>query len=572
MFSTSDNIFPWQDAYWKKNMYTRLLHSLYIKFCLAVVLIFIFSSLLHPAVHEKKLILKGLKIFSENELFTKLELKKFEEGKISLAEAIDLIEKFYKEKNYTLIKIFSTDVINTGEYILFIDEGRLGKIIVHNLNNYYSLKFKQQVKIPGRIYNSEIINQNLDNLKNIFKEYDIRAEIHQPVDYDDNLIQLNRDLQRLKIGDLIDIKFFDHYTPLNDLHFFLTKKNKKSISPGKTEGFSFDIDYKFPSVFIPQVYFYTENIIFSKDYLENELSAGFDPGFKGIFNLPPSNTLVFPPERRFIELTGEYKVSPMQNEFIGPLLRGRLYHSNTAREDLGIKDYKYLNLRGTLAPEVTFLKYLHIYAGAGTEKVIIYDTAIDYEADRHLAASDNSYTNSFTEFRIKIDPIPLHLGNRIDKYIILTYTDYFSGNDSNRLEIKCAYDTEFDNLSILSFRLRSIQMFHNPPFYQSEDVNSQYFKGFSGESYYTNTALALSLEYRFSIYQDYIYAGIFTDWVVFEPEGYLLSGIKNGLVFGPTTRVLFYDQFEFTVYFGIDILYPDNITGTALKMKLSKKW
>jgi hypothetical protein len=249
-----------------------------------------------------------------------------------------------------------------------------------------------------------------------------------------------------------------------------------------------------------------------------------------------------------------------------------LFHSNATRDDLGIRDYKYLNLRGALAPEITLLKHLNLYAGIGIEQVIIYDTAIDYEADRHLDISDNSFTNSFTELRIKFDPIPLRLGNRIDKYIILTYTDYFSGNDSNRLEIKGAYDAEFENLSIFSFRFRSILMFSNSPFYQSEDVNSQCFKGFSGDSYYTDMAVALSLEYRFSIWQDYIYAGAFVDWVVFEPEGYILSGTKKGIISGPTARFLVYDQFEFTIYFGWDVLLPDNTTGTALKMKLTKKW
>jgi len=570
MFPASDNNFPGHTVFGGKQTNKRSHHSLYIKFCFSVAFIILFSSVLYPAAESKRLTLKGLKIFSEKELYAHLELNRFEEGKISLAEVIDSIEKFYKAENYTLVKIFSTDVKGTGEYVLFIDEGRLGKIIVHNLNNYYSLIFKNQVKIPKRIYNSETVRQNLDVLKKKFKDYDIHFEIRQPPDYDSNLIQLNRDLQRLRIGDIIGIKFFDNYIPPNDLHFFLKKKNKSSSDD--REGLSFDIDYKFPSVFIPQIYYYTEKLFFSKDYLETEFSIGFDPGFKGLFNLPPENTMQFPPERRFIELTEEYKVSPMQNDFIGPLLRGRLYHSNTTRKDLGIKDYKYLNLRGTLAPEITLLKHLNLYAGIGIEKIILYDTTTDYEADEYLVISDNTYTNAFTELRIKFDPIPLRLGNRIDKYIVLTYTDYFSGNDSNRLEVKGAYDAMFENLSILSFRFRTILMYNNSPFYKSEDINSSYFKGFSGESYYTDKALALSLEYRFSINQDYLYAGGFVDWIVFEPEGFFLSGTKKGVVYGPTARILIYDQFEFTVYFGWDVLYPDKITGTSLKMKLTKKW
>ncbi len=536
-----------------------------------LILILLFTSPL-LSQHKNKLTIKGLRLFTDQELYSELHLDRYEQGKINLSRVISSIENFYRSKNYTLVKVYKTESSAGDESVLFVDEGRIGKIIVHNLNNYYSLKFKQQIKIPGRIYNSAVMDKTMEKLSVKFPGAAIRTELQKPPDYEGNLIQLDRELQRLKLGEIVDITFFERYVPLHDLHFFVENYKGTGFSSGKTAGLGYNIDYKFSSLFIPQIYYYDENILAAKDYFEGDISAGVDPGFNGLFSLPPSNTLLFPPELRFEELTGEYKISPMQNEFIGPLLRGNLFHSDSSRPDLGITKYRYLKSSGTLAPEITILKNLNVYAGFGVANILIYDSKIDYQTARYLIPDDNSYINYFGEARIKFDPIPLRIGNRIDKFIILTYTDYFTGNGSNRLDIQGVYDTEFDNLSILSFKAKAVLLYRHPPFYMSENVNNEYFKGFPGKSYYTNRKFSASLEYRFSLYQDFIYAGGFADWVIFRPEGYILSGTKQGINFGPTGRILIYDQFECIVYFGFDRLLPDNIRGTNLKIKFTKKW
>jgi len=530
-----------------------------------------FSSALYPQQY-KKLTIKGVRIYSEKELYSNLQLERFEEKKIPLAEVISLIENFYKSKNYSLVKVYATDVRAKGEYVLFVDEGRLGNIIVHNLNNYYSLKFKQFVDIPKRIYNTEVLNQNLSVLKSKFPGSEIKTELRKPPDYEGNIIQLDRELQRLKLGDILDIDFFERYIPVYDLHFFITEYKGNNLFSNKSSGVGYNINYSFPSVFIPQVFYNGENLFAKKDYLESSISAGIDPGLGGFFSFHPSNTLLFPPAIRFVEITGEYKASPLQNDFIGPLFRGKVYFSDTARTDLGITHYRYVNVRETIAPEITLLNYLNIYAGFGFEQVLIYRSKIDYESGKYLVPKDDFYKNSFAEARLKFDPIPIRIGNRIDKYFIITYTDYLQGNSVNRLEIMGAYDTEFENQSILSLRSKTILMFNKPPFFLNEDVNNQFFKGFSGKSYFTNKKLSASIEYRFSIYRDFLYAGGFFDWVIFEPEGYVLSGTKQGINYGPTGRMLIYDQFELIGYFGFDKLFPDKKSGTNLQIRLTKKW
>jgi hypothetical protein len=552
-------------------------------FIITLLLITISSSIYSQ--NNKVLKIRGTNIFEESELFDLLNLKRFQNGRMSLAEVTTSIEKFYKDNYYILVRVYSIEVQGKNEYMLFVDEGKLGKVVVHNLNHYYSLKFKQQIDIPERVYNTDVVEKNLEYLRTKYPDREITAELKEVPDYDDNLIQLDREFQKLRLGDIIDLDFLRGYSALYDLHFYVNKRSRKKESdiaadtgkdagvlPGKTEGFGFEIETNFPIILVPTLYYYGENMLAKKDYLETTLRASYDFGFDGLFNWLPENTLVFPPERKFAEFIGEYKVSPMQSDLIGPLMRERIYLSDSSRPDLEISSYSYLSIRTTVAPEITLLKNMNVYAGIGAEQVKIYDAFVNSPEAEDYIQDENFYMNPFAELRLKFDPVPLRIGNRIDKYILFTFSNYFKDKDFAEFEMEGIYDAEFENLSILSLKFRIFILSDNPPFYHSKNVNNKFFKGFTGENYMTNKQLSLGSEYRFSIYQDYLYAGAFFEWTIFEPEGNDLSGTRQGTVWGPTGRVLVYDQYEFTVYYGFEKLLPDDKTGTMLKMKFSKKW
>lgn len=176
---------------------------------IAILLILLFTSSPLLSQHKKKLTITGLRLFTEAELYSELHLDRYEKGKITLNGVISSIENFYRDKNYTLVKVYKSVAPAGGGSVLFVDEGRIGKIIVHNLNNYYSLKFKQQINIPGRIYNSAVMNQTMEKLLVKFPGSSIRTELQNPPDYEGNLIQLDRELQRLKLGEIVDITFFE---------------------------------------------------------------------------------------------------------------------------------------------------------------------------------------------------------------------------------------------------------------------------------------------------------------------------------------------------------------------------
>lgn len=518
----------------------------------------------------RELIIDGLRIFSQEELKRILRLDENLKAPESGKKTADSIAAFYRRNGYSLVKVHIVE--DSHERLaLYVNEGRIGKIIVHGLNNYYSLKVKQLIDFPGRIYNTEIEEQNIGRIKRKYTFQSVRTELQRIADYSDSLFQIDRELKKIAFLNN-NLKIFDNFPPEYDLHFYPEKGEKTKGLSINRDGISFNIDYDYPSEIIPEISYYRDNLIYGKDYFEADVSSGFDPGLKGLVSIPPKNTLVFPPERSFSQVTGEYKFNPYKNDFFGPTIKGKLYQSKSSRPDLGLTKYKHLQARGTLAPEFTFLKYFNIYSGFGYERVFFYDISTDTTATRHLYIDNGRENYPFLESRIKLDPIPIRLGNRIDKYLIFTLTEYFGDSRSREMQLLCAYDFEFSDLSIYSLKLKSNMNFFDTPFHHNAGVSSSFFKGFSGNGYYTNREFSISNEYRIPVYQDYIYAGAFIDWVVFEPEGYLMSGTKYGVAAGPTGRFLFYDQFELVLYYSLDYLMPDGKSGTNFQIKFRKKW
>ena len=518
----------------------------------------------------KNLRIEGLKIFNSRELIRVAGLESFEKNPLSAEKAAKAIEEFYRKNRYTLVKIH---VVEDSEdaLILFVDEGKLARVVVHENNYYYALKIKQAVVIPSRIYNSEIVENIRSGLNNKFGFSRVRFELVKTGDYSGNVFQINRDLDMIQIPEM-KISFFSRYPAEYELHIYIDPAEAERGFSIKKEGWGFDVDYHYPSLFIPVFSIYNNDLLLKKDSLETDFSAGFDPGLSGYLKIPMKNTFRFPPARRFIEVTAEYRFMPVEDSIFTPVLSGRLYYSNSGRKDLGLTSYQYLNIRGLLAPGITPLENLNIYAGTGCEWINIFDSEIDYSADEYIQINDGWASYPFIEARVLFDPIPLRLGTRVEKNYVLRLTHYFNGENFSEIEMKGAHDIEFSNLSILSFRLRGCVQSSDVPFHHQAAVSGRYFKGFSGRSYYSNMLAAFSAEYRFSVYQDYVYTGFFCDWTVFKAEGFLISGTKNGLAAGPTARFLVYDQFEFTLYYGWDRLLPDGLAGKNFQMKLSRRW
>ncbi len=518
---------------------------------------------------DRPLHIEGAEFVASAELYEMLNAS----GKsisLSAGEAVAAVEKFYRGRGFLLVKVH---VINdSGDGLsLYVDEGRLAKIVVHEPNNYYALKYKQAIDIPGRVYNTSVVQKNVDKLKARYGFAAVTTGLEKTGDYDENVIQIDRVLNSIVLFEK-KVQVFSKYPAEYELHFYFDYGDG-SNGPGlRREGWGLNIDYEYPSVFIPEISLYNNGILSAGDYLETDFSAGFDTGLDGVLSMHPHNTLKIPPQRTFSMVGTEYRFAPVGQTIFTPVIRGRLYHSASGRPDLGYSSFKYLSLRGTLAPGVTPLDNLNISAGLGCESNRFYGIEEDPFVTGQEDISEGLKNYPFTELRVVFDPLPFRPGIRKEKNATLTFTHYFDGVEFSELSLNGAHDFEFSNLSILSFRLWAVFNNSSAPFNHHAPVHSQNFKGFSGLSYHANRLIEFSSEYRFSVYQDYIYTGLYCDWALFRPEGLIISGVKGGVVAGPTVRILVYDQFEFTMYVGWDRLFPEKESRKNIKFRFARRW
>jgi len=538
-----------------------------LTFYTTVILLALLSAA--PAAPYKEIELRGLKVYSSNELYSILKMEEYNRRKIRTSELINRIGHFYTSQGYSLLRI-SIIENNPDKLILYIDEGEIGRLIIHNLNSYYSLKVRQMLNTRNKIYNSIELNRNIEKVKEKYKINDITAELVPVKSFDDNFFQLNRDLQSLGLG-FAEIELFDDFNPLYDLHIHVEDFKRGQIL-GSDDGIGFTVNYKFSSTFIPEISYYKKDFFGKGDKFDASIASGFDFGLNSFLKIPPAGAPQFPPERSFIEIKSTYVFMPIDSKIFTPLAKGRIYHTDTSRPDLGLEKYQYIQTRGIFAPGITILKNLNVYAGAGLENVYFFGSSIDSSAPEYVEIEDKVERFPLVEIQLKIEPIPIRIGNRIDQNLLFTYRQLFTEYNARELEIKGNYDIEFTNLSILSLGAETKLFFKKVPFHHQENVSSSYFKGFTGKSYYSEKQLAISSEYRFSIYEDYIYTGFFAEMVFFEATGFEISGNKKGYIAGPTARFLIYDQFELILYFGRDILLPDNTSQNNFSIRLRKKW
>ncbi len=520
---------------------------------------------------SSKIILKGLRIFSQPEISRILGLNLNDTGISNVRITIYKIKSFYLKNGYPLIEVYNLASRDDNIH-LFIDEGRLGRIVVTGLNSYYALKVKQVLRFPGNVYNQDVLDNNSEMIKENFLTAEVSYELVKVKDYSGNFFQLDEHLKSIDIMNFELVRIFDDYPPAYNLYIHVKKRDGflKGRNEGGDSSWGMGLRIGFPSELKPRVYYKKRNLLFQEDRLDAEISAGLDAGLDSLLAVPPE--LKFnPPEYTFSRFTVDYSIPPGMGKHFSPVYKSDVYHSKSSREDIGLETYRYLKVNEILAPGVNFLGKFNLYTGFGYEFIVFHENTYEDFSEEYGADEKMSHY-PYLEAQVSFDPFSWFIGLRKSMDFSLKYQEFFKKIKSREFEATGLVEKEFKNLSILSFKFRGNFMFLDVPFYHQSDVSSDYFKGFTGKGFYSSKQLSLSSEYRFSVYQDYIYSGFFVDYTVFEAYGEEIYGNKRGIVAGTLLRVLFYDQFEFGLYWGMDRLFPDRESQWNLKMNLSKKW
>ncbi len=529
----------------------------YIKMLLIILLetvIILISFFQLPGISAKekykKINFPGLKIYTEEYLLRMLDLNNA--GISDYVEISKRIKAFYIKNGFLLVKTYKVQV-TADSLIIYIDEGHLDRIVFRGLNIINTVIIKNDFELKERIFNKITVESEIKRLK---KKYNFKDIIYTliPAQQDDNSFFLPYQDSNIPGLGTTRLPFPGEYDYIFNLEIKFIRTNLD-----RSKSLTVDLKTSYNKGFIPEVGYDYPSFLYHNDFFKIRISMGLFYGFDLKFKNYPKWT--------FFDVNSDYYFAPSFKEFFTPMVTASASYSKTLRKDIGLISYNYLKLKSIFAPGITLLNSIRIYTGAGVEKVHIYIPKTDPNAQYIADPKGQPDTWAVFESRIRLDIHPWTL-----KFETI-YNYYKSGNKSfYELNNNLDGEKKFRSIDPYVFSIGYQIIWKKPPFYHEYSVSDADFKGFMGKSYHTRNILKLSNEYKFSIYRDSYYFGLFTDFAEFEGSGYDLKGSQQGIVAGLGNHAIFLDQFEFNIYFGKDYLFSTGESHFNVYLNLKKKW
>jgi len=507
----------------------------------------------------KTVTLKGLVIFNQEYVIRAADIDTIPASRFTFETIAQKITKFYNDIGYTLATV-QLEKETPASIILYVDEGRLNRIIFKRLNTLDTLRIQYDFNLPHRIYHKPTVEMQLTHLKKKYAIKDIVVTIQPSRDYSNSLFQIDRlrepfNTNKLPIIPVIPITPDPRY----DLILTVIPYTAEEIG-----GIRWGFDTSLRRGLIPYIQ-YTHNDVFQKhDAFKVGFRTGFMYGINGNFSSPPSNT--------FNEIKSMYNFKPYFRDLFIPQISSKIYHSKTGRKDLGLDQYNYIMMSGLIEPGFIPIERLKVYPGYGVEKVFIFKVKEDPDSDE-VQPDINKKTQvwQFIGIEANLDLIPFSLKQTTKRKLRLTLRRYSSDTHFYMVTIDALFQFEFANYDLFLLQMDYRYTNNNVPFYYEEPVSSKTFKGFMTKDYYSTHIARTSGEYQVSVYRDFVYMGVYNDITLFKGK-HILSGNQFGIAYGLSFHYIFFEQFEFALWWGKDYLFSNQESQFNFKFSLSKKW
>lgn len=510
----------------------------------------------------KDISLKGNKIFNQEYIITAAGIDTIPKEKFTFENIANAITQLYAINGYTYASV--TLVSETFSKItLYIDEGRLNRIIFKNLNTYYILRVQYDFNIPHRIYHKETIEKEVQKLIKKYHFKDIKVVVQPSRDYTKSFFQISR---------LTD-PFFESKLPLiptiekspdpkYDLILFIIPHSIE-----KTGGFIYGFNTSYSYGFIPYIWYIHPNLFQQNDNFKIGIKTGYMYAFYGSFTTMPD--FKSPPRNTFNEMNIIYQSKPFFNNLFLPRISSQIYNSKAGRPDIELWVYNYVRTNVILQPGFIPAHNLKVSPLFGIEKIFILDAV---STSKVYDVSKQPEIWNFVGITADIDYVPYTSEEITKRYIILSYRYYFKyGKHFNNIMINSQFKFDFRNNDILLF-IADYTYFNDPiPFYYEIPVSARSFKGLMKQNFYTTHIARVSNEYQISLYRDFIYTGVYFDATMFKGM-YITRNAQGAIAYGLSLYYIFLEQFEFSLWWGKDLLFSTEESGYNLKFSLSKKW
>ncbi|MDH7554761.1 MAG: hypothetical protein QHH74_14015 [Spirochaetota bacterium] len=507
----------------------------------------------------KDITIQGTVIYNQDYLVRAADIDTIPASKFTFGTIAAAITKFYHDNGYTLVRVLLVRE-TLASITLFVDEGRLNRIVFKNLNSLDTLRIQYDFSLPNRIYHKQTVEKQLEKLKKKYAIKDFIVTLQESKDYSSALFQIDRLSKPFTDGKL---PFIPTIPATPDPHYDLII-TIVSFSLEESGGFTYGLDTSFSLGLIPYARYTHNDLIQRGDSFRIGFKTGFMYGLDGNFTSLPYNT--------FNQIKSTYNFRSHFDGLFIPRVSSEVYNSKAGRKDLGLDQYKYVRVNVLAEPGFTHTLRLKVYPGYGVEKVFILQAVENPDAavTQPNIAKDTQVWH-FIGFQANIDLIPFSLKHTTGRKITLEAYRYQNATHFYKVGIDTIVKFEFFNFDLFVFQGDYTYLNDPVPFYYEEPVSTRTFKGFMGNDYHTTHIARASFEYEISIHRDFIYTGVYNDFTAFKGK-YLLHGNQTGIAYGLSFHYVFFEQFEFALWWGKDYLPSTGQSGYNLKFTLAKKW
>ena len=465
--------------------------------------------------------------------------------------AVRRLTAFYQKTGYTLVDIRYKKRL--GVWHVFIDEGRLERIIIFGAGSMQTVILRQALNLPYKVFNEK-------QLEGIVAKVKVKYSIPR-IDW--KVVPIDEvEHERFQLPDWM---MGQEEVPLG-FAFDLKPRYNLYVQVRSTEwgtGFGWGVDYNSLGL-IGSADYSGGSWILNGDRERITVAAG--GAHRTRIDDSTSDYYTF----SHGELDFDYYLPPLGGAWFRPHLKSDGNVSKWQRQDVPLEAYWLFREEVSLNAGFELIPGLMVSAGAGSQFNNIFD--VEQVPARPVTVAEGPSQRWFAALSGEMifdEPLRRRdLEHRVD----LACRYYFGGSAGDQWTLSGNYQKVFlFGFAELKLQTAGVGLWGATVFHDEYSIGWGPIHTSFGDKRYVHQAAWQSVDYGLSLYQEVISLHGFADGTVYETIDHTANTQHFGAAFaaGPGLSLLLYDSFFFRLYYAYGRT-TENDSGWELSMSLRK--